>query len=92
MQKLFGTTAINMSSSLVKDIAFAKMFGKQVEKVASASVGRVPKSTYVIFLTRDTLTIAGGFTVPTIVSEQLQAWMSSGKADKLAQLISPMGM
>jgi hypothetical protein len=28
MAKLFGTTAVNMSASLVKDITFAKMFGK----------------------------------------------------------------
>lgn len=28
MTKLFGTTVVNMSASLVKDVTFAKMFGK----------------------------------------------------------------
>jgi hypothetical protein len=31
MTKLFGTTAVNMGASLVKDVTFAKMFGKKVE-------------------------------------------------------------
>ncbi len=66
--KLFGTTAVNMSASLVKDVTFAKMFGKQVSKAASETAARVPAATYMIFLARDTLTIAGGFTVPPIVS------------------------
>lgn len=68
MAKLFGTTAVNMSASLVKDVTFAKMFGKQVEKAASETAKKVPPATYCIFLMRDTLTIAGGFTVPPIVS------------------------
>lgn len=68
MTKLFGTTAVNMSASLVKDVTFAKMFGKQVEKAANETAKKVPPATYCIFLMRDTLTIAGGFTVPPIVS------------------------
>ncbi len=68
MTKLFGTTAVNMSASLVKDVTFAKLFGKQAEKAASETARRVPAATYCIFLMRDTLTIAGGFTVPPIVS------------------------
>lgn len=71
MQKLFGTTVVNMSASLVKDVAFAKMFGKQFKKVAAETANRVPAATYLIFLARDTLTIAGGFTVPPLVSSAL---------------------
>ena len=90
MTKLFGTTVVNMSASLVKDVTFAKLFGKKTEKAA----GRVPPSTYCIFLMRDTLTIAGGFTVPPIVSGMLlgTTGMEKKSSDKVAQLISPMGM
>lgn len=31
MTKLFGTTAVNMTASIIKDVAFVKMFGKHVE-------------------------------------------------------------
>ena len=94
MSKLFGTTAVNMSASLVKDIAFAKMFGKQVEKAAAETKPKVPAATYVIFLSRDMLTIAGGFTVPPLMSTMYQEScnMSKQTADKVAQLTSPMAM
>ena len=86
MSKLFGTTAVNMSASLVKDIAFAKMFGKQVEKAAAETKPKVPAATYLIFLSRDMLTIAGGFTVPPLMSNMYQqtANMSKQTADKVA--------
>jgi hypothetical protein len=32
LTKLFGTTVVNMTASLIRDVTFAKMFGKQVEK------------------------------------------------------------
>lgn len=96
--KLVGTTIVNMSASLVKDVTFAKMFGKQAEKAVGEAcripTKRVPMATYGLFLTRDTLTIAGGFTVPPLVSKSLQhgAGMDRTSADRAAQLISPMGM
>jgi hypothetical protein len=64
LTKLFGTTVVNMTASLIRDVTFAKMFGKQVEKAKQ----RVPPSTYCIFIMRDTLTMAGGFTVPPLMS------------------------
>ena len=101
MGKLVGTTAVNMSASLVKDVVFAKLFGapakdvgKAVKDAAAKAPKRVPPATYGLFLTRDTLTIAGGFTVPPLVSSALQSGsgMEKPAADKVAQLISPMGM
>lgn len=91
--KLVGTTAVNMSASLVKDVAFAKMFGG-AKDAAATTQKVVPKSTYGIFLLRDTLTIAGGFTVPPLVSTMLRSQfnMNKNSADKVAQLVSPMGM
>lgn len=55
---------------------------------------RVPLATYGIFLSRDTLTIAGGFTVPPIMSGLMQKSMGWEKkhSDKVAQLVSPMAM
>jgi len=54
----------------------------------------VPPATYMIFLARDTLTIAGGFTVPPIMSAAItKAWgIEKSRSDKIAQLVSPMAM
>lgn len=95
--KLVGTTAVNMSASLVKDVAFAKLFGtaKDAASQAKQAAKKVPPATYGLFLMRDTLTIAGGFTVPPVVSSLListKCVQKPATADKLAQLISPMGM
>lgn len=95
--KLVGTTGVNMSASLLKDVAFAKLFGSAdaTSKAAQQATKRVPPATYGLFLMRDTLTIAGGFTVPPIVSNLLlscSAVKSKQRADQIAQLISPMGM
>merc|ERR1712166_1335461 len=44
MGKLVGTTSVNMSASLVKDIAFAKLFGaKSAGKVATEAAQQVTK-------------------------------------------------
>ena len=92
MIKLAGVTGTNMSASLVKDITFVKLFG--AKEGASSVAKKVPLATYAIFLSRDTLTIAGGFTVPPIMSKLLQSSLGYEKknADKIAQLVSPMAM
>ncbi len=84
MIKLAGVTGVNMSASLIKDITFAKLFGTNA---GSSSVAkRVPLATYAIFLSRDTLTIAGGFTVPPLLSKLMQSSFGYEKknADKIA--------
>lgn len=98
--KLVGTTGINMSASLVKDILFAKMFGKQDVVKEAGEVAKnvakrsVPPATYGIFLMRDTLTIGAGFTLPPVVASGLHSatGMERKNADKVAQLATPMGM
>ena len=102
MGKLVLTTGANMSSSILKDAIFVKIFGanakdatKAAADAAKAAPKRVPPATYGLFVIRDTLTIAGGFTVPPLVSSALQSSagaMEKPAADKVAQLISPMGM
>lgn len=90
LTKLFGTTAVNMTASLIRDVTFAKMFGKQVEKAAQ----KVPLSTYGIFILRDTLTMAGGFTVPPLMSGALTNifGFEKSRSDKIAQLASPAAL
>jgi len=90
--KLVGTTGVNMTASIAKDVAFAKMFGA---KQAVGAVKRsVPFSTYGVFLGRDVLTISAGFIVPPLVAKGFVAGfdMEPKTADKVAQLVSPMGM
>lgn len=100
--KLVGTTGVNMSASLLKDVAFAKMFGKKevvkevtdaAKTAAKAATKRVPPATYAIFLARDGLTIGAGFTLPAMVQQGLQgAGMQPKTAGTVAQLGTPMGM
>lgn len=101
--KLVGTTGVNMSASLVKDVLFAKMFGKKdvvkevsdaAKTAAKAATKRVPPATYGIFLMRDGLTIGAGFTLPQLVASGLQSTtgMEPKTAGTVAQLGTPMGM
>merc|ERR1712187_975634 len=81
-----------MSASIAKDAAFAKMFRKPEEPTAVKK--RVPLATYGMFFTRDIFTIAAGFIVPPMVASGMVAVtdMDRKRADKVAQLVSPMGM
>ncbi len=67
MTKLIGTTVINMTATVFKDVTLAKLFGNSV------NVKCVPHSTYCIFLLRDTLAMAGGFTIPVFFSPKLES-------------------
>merc|ERR1719291_48537 len=71
MMKLFGATGAYTTSSILKDVAFAKMFSKAAE--AATEVKRsVPMSTYGTFLFRDALIIGAGFILPAMVAGGLQ--------------------
>jgi len=72
-------------------VIFAKLWGAN----NSAKVARqIPLSTVGLFLCRDSLTIAGGFTLPPILSPIVQSkfGVEKGRADKIVQLLSPMVM
>lgn len=94
--KLVGTTAAYTSSSIVKDVAFAKMFSKESAAAAATSAAKraVPITTYGTFLFRDSLIIGAGFILPQMVSSSIQSAteMERKHADKVAQLATPMGM
>lgn len=91
--KLVAATGAYTTSSILKDIAFAKMFstaadaGKVVQRV-------VPKATYGTFLFRDALIIGAGFILPHMVAGVISSstQMDQQKAEKLAQLATPCAM
>jgi len=91
--KLVVATGAYTTSSILKDVAFAKMFSKASE--AAAPVQRaVPMATYGTFLFRDALIIGAGFILPHMVAGGLQSStdMSPENASKVAQLATPCGM
>jgi hypothetical protein len=91
--KLFGATGAYTSSSILKDVAFAKMFSKAAE-TATEVKRAVPKTVYGTFLFRDALIIGAGFILPAMVAGQLKAntEMEAKKADYVAQLATPCVM
>ena len=87
--KFAATTGANMTCSVFKDAAFARMYGAAV---AGAAVPTVPLASYALFAVRDSLTIGGAFFVPSALSAALS---SSGIAKDpdaalaASQLVSP---
>jgi hypothetical protein len=71
--KLLGVTALNMTASVLKDRAFAKMFGAAGQ--TSAQVGAISLA---IWLVRDILTVANAFVLPDRMSHSL---VTSGIVD-----------
>merc|ERR1712087_217806 len=92
MGKLFGATGAYTTSSILKDVAFAKMFSKASE--AAQEVKRaVPVTTYGTFLFRDSLIIGAGFILPAMVAGGLKSnGMEPQTAEKVAQLATPCAM
>lgn len=84
--KLVGVTAINMTTSIIKDAAFVRYFG-------SKQATNVPLICYIIWLVRDSLSITAAFLIPERLSkliERKKGWKKS-KCDLTSQFISPMG-
>ncbi|KAJ6644169.1 putative membrane protein [Pseudolycoriella hygida] len=82
--KFIGSSVTNMSLSVIKDKAYARMFGVgNPRPFPSVSLG--------LFATRDCMTILASFTLPTMVGQALDRQFHIGKqtADNLAQLTVP---
>ena len=84
---LVGTTAVNTSACISKDVAFTKMYG------ASTVTKRFPLTTVGLFGIRDLVTIASAFTLPPLLSANLVS--SNLVPDQIAagytaQMISPV--
>ena len=85
--KFVGSSVANVTLSVLKDRAFAQMFGTGAPKP-------MPLSSMSLFATRDSMTILASFSLPGLISERMQNDMNFGKtsADNLAQLITPVSM
>jgi len=85
--KFVGSSAANITLSVLKDKAFARMFGTGDPKpMRISSMG--------LFATRDSMTILASFSLPGLIAQRVQAStsLSKGTADNLAQLITPVTM
>eukprot|EP00123_Amoebidium_parasiticum_P020912 comp5854_c0_seq1/m.1718 comp5854_c0_seq1/g.1718 ORF comp5854_c0_seq1/g.1718 comp5854_c0_seq1/m.1718 type:complete len:293 (-) comp5854_c0_seq1:192-1070(-) len=85
--KFVGSSSANITLSIMKDKAFARMFGKGDPRP-------FPKLSYGLFAFRDSITIAASFTIPPVVSARLQRdWnLSKSTGDVVAQLITPCAL
>ncbi|KAG2173120.1 hypothetical protein INT43_004493 [Umbelopsis isabellina] len=86
--KFVGTTAVNMTACIIKDRAFTRMFGTVASKP-------LPLFSYLLFASRDSLTILSSFNAPPIVSKYIQTegiLNSSKMSDTIAQLACPAVM
>jgi len=85
--KLFASSGANVSLSVLKDKAFAAMFGV-------GEVKPLPLKSYALFATRDSATILASFSLPGPLALQLQktfGW-SFQFSDTFAQLFTPVTM
>ena len=85
--KFVCSATTNVTLSVAKDYAFARMFGKgPIKPMPSSSLG--------LFATRDSMTILASFTLPPIIARELVNNMAftSKNADITAQLLAPVSM
>jgi hypothetical protein len=82
-----GTTIVNSSASVVKDRAYAQLFG-------NAMSPSVPTMSYCLWIARDCTVVGSSFVLPPIVSRVIQEndllpSLSSEQTLKVAQIVSP---
>jgi hypothetical protein len=85
--KFVGSSFANVSLSVLKDKAFARMFGKGDPRPMSyTSMG--------LFAGRDSMTILASFSLPALIADRLERdfAVERKKADMYAQLITPVSM
>ena len=84
MYLVAATTLVNSGASLVKDRAYARMFGQAPRPV--------PMASYAAWMMRDGLVIGSGFVLPAYVAPVVQDAMgcSSATATTIAQLATPV--
>jgi len=80
-----GTTAVNSSASLLKDRAYAKLFG-------SGTATAVPYTSYALWMARDLSVIGSSFILPSHVACYLERHhnMDHKRAAEVAQFATPM--
>ena len=86
MTVFLGTSIVNSGASLMKDRAYAKMFG------TAGAAASVPLISLGLWATRDFMVVGSSFVLPDILSKHLQDEynMHRGDAQKLSQLTLPV--
>lgn len=81
-----GTTIVNSASSLLKDKAYAKMFG------TAGAASSIPMITYGLWATRDLMVVGSSFVIPELVGKKLEQDFGINKDDALrvSQLSVPI--
>ena len=87
MTLLVGTTIVNSSASLLKDRAYARLFGNAVNT-------SVPRMSYSLWIARDCTVIGSSFVLPPNVARGIQEHnilpnLSAEQSLKLAQIATP---
>lgn len=83
-----GTTMVNSTTSLMKDRAYAKLFGNAVQNAG------VPAVSYALWMSRDLTVVGSSFLLPPVVAQWIQertSIQSQDQALKIAQVASPVG-
>ena len=85
--KFVGSSAANISLSVIKDKAFARMFGQGDPRP-------FPKVSLGLFATRDAMTILASFSLPELISKHLQHnfHFHESTAYNVSQLMTPVSM
>ena len=85
--KFFASSGANVTLSVLKDKAFARMFGVGAAKP-------LPLKSYGLFATRDSMTILASFSMPGPLSLAMQKQFACSPlfADNFAQLFTPCAM
>jgi hypothetical protein len=86
MQKLAGTTLVNMTSVIAKDRAFARMFGViKPHPFPLASIG--------LFAVRDSLTVISCFHAPQVITKKLSGYgIDENTTNLVAQVGAPIAI
>jgi hypothetical protein len=90
-----GTTFVNSSASLLKDRAYAQLFGSHATSNSSSSMTqrRVPKMSYALWMARDFTVIGSSFVLPKTVAQFLQETGTipePTRAMQTAQFLTPV--
>jgi len=83
---LAASTTANTTTCIIKDRAFARMFGTVAPR-------GVPSATYLFWLARDVLSMACVFSLPPVVATKLDAMLGPGREHlhlNLSQFMVPM--
>jgi hypothetical protein len=90
-----GTTIVNSTASILKDRAYAQMFGTKTPPTASIGAvtqWKVPLISYGLWMGRDLTVIGSSFIMPSYISPTIQEMtgLSSTDSLRLSQIVSPI--